>query len=346
MCYLSLLANIVRTSCRRIIGPGPGQMTMTEVVKLLMGPAFEYRWGDDDRLVAKYGVDSIIGFYFHIVRFNDAYSGLDPWNKCPINEQIEYLMDYYPWLHNLGKGTWLYYAISDLGKVKNCKSTFEELDRSLRNTFGDSAHMCWAVSRAGLITSWSSKVSGFLSNTDLGAYINNVERGIVYVIKTRSNARGTIGDLRNSLIDDLLYDSYVDCIPPKSVLEPQGHPFQEGILRVVLPDDFCRKSLDDRLRFFVGIDRRWGVNLGEGNSLYLAAEYHKKNDPGEGGSLPSGKYSFTEAELAMFCQVNSDHCRHIVFNSHLVIDGEHRKHTLFEMIRNTYNSNKDGVISA
>ena len=47
----------------------------------------------------------------------------------------------------------------------------------------------------------------------------------------------------------------------------------------------------------------------------------------------------TDAELFMFAQVNSEHCRHKQFNASWSVDGVQKQHSLFEMIRNTYKCN-------
>ena len=43
----------------------------------------------------------------------------------------------------------------------------------------------------------------------------------------------------------------------------------------------------------------------------------------------------TDAELMMFAQANSEHCRHKIFNASWVIDGEPQDKRLFGMIRST-----------
>ncbi len=48
----------------------------------------------------------------------------------------------------------------------------------------------------------------------------------------------------------------------------------------------------------------------------------------------------------MFAQVNSEHCRHHVFNAAWTIDGVSRTQSLFEMIKYTHKSTPDFVISA
>ena len=54
----------------------------------------------------------------------------------------------------------------------------------------------------------------------------------------------------------------------------------------------------------------------------------------------------TDAELMMFAQANSEHCRHKIFNASWVVDGESRDERLFGMIKSTTEASPDGVISA
>lgn len=48
----------------------------------------------------------------------------------------------------------------------------------------------------------------------------------------------------------------------------------------------------------------------------------------------------------MFAQVNSEHCRHKIFNADWKIDGETKPYSLFKMIRSTHNLNPNHTISA
>lgn len=54
----------------------------------------------------------------------------------------------------------------------------------------------------------------------------------------------------------------------------------------------------------------------------------------------------TDTELMMFAQVNSEHCRHKIFKSEFVIDGQKMEKSLFDMIRNTYQEHPESVLSA
>ena len=54
----------------------------------------------------------------------------------------------------------------------------------------------------------------------------------------------------------------------------------------------------------------------------------------------------TDAELMMFAQANSEHCRHKIFNASWVLDGVAQDKRLFGMIKSTTEKTPDGVISA
>lgn len=54
----------------------------------------------------------------------------------------------------------------------------------------------------------------------------------------------------------------------------------------------------------------------------------------------------TDSEIFGFSQVNSEHCRHKIFNGTFVIDGEERSSTLFQLIKNTSKENPNTIISA
>ena len=50
---------------------------------------------------------------------------------------------------------------------------------------------------------------------------------------------------------------------------------------------------------------------------------------------PGSQRNPTDAELMMFAQANSEHCRHKIFNADFTIDGVAQDKSLFGMIRNT-----------
>lgn len=54
----------------------------------------------------------------------------------------------------------------------------------------------------------------------------------------------------------------------------------------------------------------------------------------------------TDGEVFGFSQVNSEHCRHKIFNGVFIIDGQEMPHSLFKMIRKTSEENPEGLVSA
>ena len=77
-----------------------------------------------------------------------------------------------------------------------------------------------------------------------------------------------------------------------------------------------------------------GLALAEDEIDYLAERFTAL------GRNPS------DAELMMFAQANSEHCRHKIFNADWTIDGQEQDLSLFAMIRNTYKHASEGVLSA
>lgn len=54
----------------------------------------------------------------------------------------------------------------------------------------------------------------------------------------------------------------------------------------------------------------------------------------------------TDSEVFGFSQVNSEHCRHKIFNGRFIIDGEEKELSLFQLIKKTSNINPNSLISA
>jgi phosphoribosylformylglycinamidine synthase len=54
----------------------------------------------------------------------------------------------------------------------------------------------------------------------------------------------------------------------------------------------------------------------------------------------------TDSEVFGFSQVNSEHCRHKIFNGSFIIDGEEKDLSLFKLIRKTTETNPNRVVSA
>ena len=65
----------------------------------------------------------------------------------------------------------------------------------------------------------------------------------------------------------------------------------------------------------------------------------------EGVSKKIGR-PLTDSEVFGFSQVNSEHCRHKIFNGTFVIDGEEKPTSLFKLIKKTSQENPNNIVSA
>ncbi|WP_225034759.1 phosphoribosylformylglycinamidine synthase [Winogradskyella sp. SM1960] len=65
----------------------------------------------------------------------------------------------------------------------------------------------------------------------------------------------------------------------------------------------------------------------------------------EGVSKKIGR-PLTDSEVFGFSQVNSEHCRHKIFNGTFVIDGEEKETSLFKLIKETSKQNPNDIVSA
>ncbi|MEE4215093.1 MAG: phosphoribosylformylglycinamidine synthase [Bacteroidales bacterium] len=54
----------------------------------------------------------------------------------------------------------------------------------------------------------------------------------------------------------------------------------------------------------------------------------------------------SDSEVFGFSQVNSEHCRHKIFNGKFIIDGEEKESTLFALIKKTTLTNRNNIVSA
>ena len=179
------------------------------------------------------------------------------------------------------------------------------------------------VPRPGTISPWSTKATDIARRCGLTA-VERVERG------TRWRFRGADGDW-NSLatrLGPLLHDRMTQSIlPSRSAGEaifsrPTAAPLHEIDI-----EHGGRSALEL-------------ANLAMGLALEEAEIDHLLDTFAGLGRNPN------DVELMMFAQVNSEHCRHKIFNSSWSVDGIAANCTLFDMIRSTLDRSPGRVLSA
>jgi phosphoribosylformylglycinamidine synthase len=176
--------------------------------------------------------------------------------------------------------------------------------------------------RPGTISSWSSKASDIAQVCGLQA-VRRIERGVSYTLALPPAVVNT----HRSALEALLHDRMIEAVYED--FEAVAQLFVEGSPRPVrrIPRSSGRRGLLDA-------NQELGLALSESEIDYLLETFDRlERDP-------------SDAELMMFAQANSEHCRHKIFNAQFVIDGVVREHSLFAMIRNTYAHSPAGVLSA
>ncbi len=179
----------------------------------------------------------------------------------------------------------------------------------------------WVVPRLGTRSPWSSKATDIL--VDCGFAVRRIERGTAFELEG-APAPGSERWLEMlPALHDPMTQSVVAAIADARVFEA-GPP--RALERIGLGGDGVAA-----LR---AANARLGLALAEDEIEYLDVQYRAL------GRDPS------DAELMMFAQANSEHCRHKVFNAGYTLDGEVQEKSLFGMIRNTHAASPAHTLSA
>jgi phosphoribosylformylglycinamidine synthase len=99
-------------------------------------------------------------------------------------------------------------------------------------------------------------------------------------------------------------------------------------------------SIDRKPEPIINIDNIAAYNEKEGLAL-SSEEIEYLNSVSELLGRP-----LTDSEVFGFSQVNSEHCRHKIFNGTFIIDGEEKELSLFKLIKKTTATNQNSIVSA
>ncbi|KAK2464357.1 hypothetical protein APHAL10511_003814 [Amanita phalloides] len=189
--------------------------------------------------------------------------------------------------------------------------------------------------RPGSISPWSSKATDISRLCKLDSHIERLERGIAYAFTTQDDTLSE-DDLKSfsHLICDRMTQIVRLSLPSEQSLFSHSDPKALRIVDLIQSNE-TQSSAIDRL---VVANKELGLALAPDEITYLVDAYIT-------GSQAMMRNP-TDAELFMFAQVNSEHCRHKIFNASWTIDGEQMDLSLFQMIRNTETLNPSGTISA
>ena len=176
------------------------------------------------------------------------------------------------------------------------------------------------VPRPGTISPWSSKATDIIHNSGLDN-VKRIERGVAYYVIGGS-------DKHRAAITEPLHDRMTEAVltdmESAAALFDIAKPAEFMIIDLLSGGKPALETADQDL----------GLALADDEIDYLYDAYSGlERNP-------------TDVELMMFAQVNSEHCRHKIFNADWIIDGEDQPKSLFKMIKNTYEKGGQDVLSA
>lgn len=208
-------------------------------------------------------------------------------------------------------------------------------DTRPRLTSQNATNVIYILPRPGSISPWSSKATDIAKMCNLEKFVARLERGMAFAV-TPSEGQSITQDIITRIaphIHDRMTQSVLSTIPQHSDVFHHAEPASLRSVDVIGAD--AGASAWDRL---VAANKSLGLALAGDEIDYLVKAFVS-------GEHPIGRNP-TDAELFMFAQVNSEHCRHKIFNASWTIDGQSKDLSLFQMIRNTEKLNGAHTISA
>ena len=179
----------------------------------------------------------------------------------------------------------------------------------------------FVVPRRGTRSGWSSKAGDILKRCGFGQ-VDRIEHGLMIGFADMDSA--DLPQAARHWLFDRMTEELVDDFDH---LSHWFDPMTPGALAELELGDEPMKRLKHA-------NRAMGLALNEDEMQYLVDAYSGL------GRNP------TDAELMMFAQANSEHCRHKIFNADWRVDGQDLQFSLFGMIRQTHAATPDGVIVA
>ena len=175
----------------------------------------------------------------------------------------------------------------------------------------ESVESLLVVPRLGTQSPWSSKATDIAHRCGLSG-ISRIERGSLFLLDAN-----LVDETIIQTISPLIHDRMTQSILPG--LEAAKALFEHHQPRPLVYTDL---SENPQLALEKA-NRELGLALSASEIKYLINAYQTL------GRNP------TDAELMMFAQANSEHCRHKIFNASWNLDGEAQELSLFAMIRNS-----------
>ena len=181
----------------------------------------------------------------------------------------------------------------------------------------------YVIPRFGTISPWSTKATDIIAQCGIEK-VKRIERCVAFYI----NAEPQLTEKELLQLSELLHDPMIESVVTE--LDQTDKLFRDELPTPLLEVPL----LDQGKSALEQANNELGLALSEDEIEYLLEQY------------TSLQKNPTDVELMMFAQVNSEHCRHKIFNADWIVDGESKEHSLFRMIRETHKQNSKGTLVA
>ena len=181
------------------------------------------------------------------------------------------------------------------------------------------------IPRIGTISPWATKATDIFQHCGLAA-VRRIERGVRWQIGSSTSlvVEQEVEKELNAILFDPMIESILQEEHQAEALFAKADPAPLQIIDL----------LSGGLPALNKANAEFGFALTEEEQVYLVEQFTKLDrNP-------------TDVELMMFAQVNSEHCRHKIFNADWTLDGEDQTQSLFSMIRYTHEQSSQGTLSA
>ena len=180
--------------------------------------------------------------------------------------------------------------------------------------------------RIGTHSPWSSKATEIAQRCGLDR-IRRLERGVAWTLQARDPAR-PFSEAELQTFARLLHDPMTESVfRSRDDVRRLFESMRPAPLETVALRAEGRPALERA-------NVEWGLALSVDEMDYLLEQYSRlERDP-------------TDVELMMFAQVNSEHCRHKIFNADWTVDGRPEDASLFSMIKRTHARHPAHTLSA
>lgn len=222
-------------------------------------------------------------------------------------------------------GSWLYYIHlehpRDVGEIKSFLGISDFHGAPQRVTGTKDVYITPRT-----ISPWSSQATAIAHVCGLQDVVR-VERGRLVQVEFDTQSEDEV-----SSFIDILYDRMTETYSTAQP-RPESTVFAEGARSPLVVVDIFADSRGP-VAALTEYSRENGLGLDDSEIQYLIEVFQDLGRP------PN------DIELFMFGQVNSEHCRHKVFNANWTIDDKRQIGSLFEMIKNTHKKTPDFTVSA